>query len=78
MSTTKLTCKTSLQKNVIKKDVFERELMLCKKLSMENGGKCGWGFCAKCGVLPLLYKLHKGVLLEKSDKIKEVKNKILL
>ncbi|MFA5899084.1 MAG: hypothetical protein WC829_08220 [Hyphomicrobium sp.] len=78
MSNQKPTCKTGLKKNVIKKDVFERELALCKNLSSENGGKCGWGVCSKCGVLPLLYKLHEGILLEKPVKIKEVKNKILL
>jgi len=44
--------------------------------SKENGGKCNWGICKKCGVLPLLYKLHKGILLEKPEEIKELKNKI--
>ena len=78
MSIKKPTCKTGLKKNIIKKDVFERELELCKNLSRENGGKCGWGICSKCGVLPLLYKLHHGILLEKPEEIKEAKNKILL
>jgi hypothetical protein len=78
MKTKKPTCKTGLKKNVVKKDVFERELELCKNLSKENSGKCGWGVCAKCGVLPLLYKLHKGILLEKPAEIKEAKNKIIL
>ena len=78
MSTKKPTCKTGLKKNIINKEVFERELTLCKNLAKENGGKCGWGVCAKCGVLPLLYKLHKGTVLEKPGEIKEAKNKILL
>ena len=66
MSKTKdeeLSCSTGLKPNVIDKETFERELALCKKLHKENGG-CGWGRCETCGVLPLLYKLHKGKLLE--------------
>ena len=74
MNTEKQNCKTGLKKNVIKKDVFEREVLLCKNLSKENGDKCNWGVCKKCGVLPLLHKLHKGVLLEKPKEIKEMKN----
>ena len=35
------------------------------------------GECKKCGVIPLLYKLHKGKLLEKSEEIKGIRNKIL-
>ncbi|EKE11644.1 MAG: hypothetical protein ACD_15C00045G0027 [uncultured bacterium] len=70
----KVTCKTGLKKNILKKDVFDREMALCKKLAQENGNKCGWGVCAKCGVLPLLYKLHKGILLEKPEEIKEIKS----
>lgn len=73
----KLTCKTGLQRNIINKEVFERELALCHKLSQENGGKCGWGRCRDCGVIPLLYKLHKGELLEDPEKIKETKDKIV-
>jgi len=72
----KLTCKTGLQKNIINKEVFQRELALCRKLSQENGGKCGWGICENCGVIPLLYKLHKGVLLEEPAEIKRAKDKI--
>ena len=77
MNTKKSTCKTGLRKKVIKKEVFEREVELCKNLAKENGGKCNWGVCAKCGVLPLLLKLHKGTLLEKPEEIKELKNKII-
>lgn len=69
-------CKTGLDKNIINKEVFNREISLCRKLFKENSGKCGWGRCADCGVIPLLYKLHKGALLEDS-KVKEVKEKIL-
>ena len=73
----KLTCKTGLKKNIIKKDIFDRELELCKKLSRENNNKCGWGKCKDCGVIPFLYKLHKGQLLENQSEIKAVKTKHL-
>lgn len=73
----KLTCKTGLQKNIINKEVFKRELALCHKLSRENGGKCGWGKCKDCGVIPLLYKLHEGELLEDPDEVTRAKDKIV-
>jgi hypothetical protein len=69
----KLTCKTGLKKNVISKTVFEREVLLCEELS-KKGKKCGWGKCKGCGVLPLLYKLHKGILIEDSGELKKIKN----
>ena len=73
----KLTCKTGLKKNIIEKEVFDREIALCKKLSAENRRKCGWGKCQDCGVIPLLYKLHKGQLLEDPVEITKVKNKFI-
>jgi len=73
----KLTCKTGLKKNIIKKEVFDREIALCRKLSKENRRKCGWGKCQDCGVIPLLYKLHKGQLLEDPVEITKVKNKFI-
>jgi len=76
MKKKKLTCKTGLKKNIIKKEVFDREVALCKKLAKENKGKCGWGKCKDCGVIPLLIKLHKGKLLEKPSEIKKAKSKI--
>ncbi|MEM7826810.1 MAG: hypothetical protein QXQ40_01140 [Candidatus Aenigmatarchaeota archaeon] len=75
--TNKLTCRTGLQKNIINQEVFERELAMCHKLSQENGGKCGWGICEHCGVIPLLYKLHKAKLVEEPKEIKRLKDKIL-
>ncbi len=72
----KITCKTGLKKNIIKKEVFDRGIALCKMLAKEGGGKCGWGKCKDCGVIPLLYKLHKGKLLEKPAEIKKAKSKI--
>ncbi len=72
----KLTCKTGLKKNIIKKEVFDREIALCQTLSKEHKGKCGWGRCKDCGVIPLLYKLHKGKLLEKPADLAKVRKKI--
>ena len=69
----KPTCKTGLKKNIISKKVFERELALCREL----GKKCNWGKCENCGVIPLLFKLHKGKLLENPEEIKKTRNKIL-
>ena len=39
----------------ISKETFEKEINMCKKLAHENGKKCNWGECDKCGVIPLLY-----------------------
>lgn len=73
----KPTCKTGLKKNVISKNVFEREVALCKQLNTESGGKgCGWGKCSNCGVIPLLIKLHKGILIEDKKELKEIKKEI--
>ena len=69
--------KKRLKKNIIKKEVFDREISICRTLSKENLGKCKWGRCKNCGVIPFLYKLHKGELLEDPIKIAETKNKIL-
>ena len=72
----KLTCKTGLEKNVIKKAVFDREVALCQMLFKENRGKCGWGKCQDCGVIPLLWKLHKGQLLDTPAKVVKIKKEI--
>ena len=72
----KLTCKTGLKKNIIKKEVFDREIALCRQLSKEHKGRCGWGKCKDCGVIPFLYKLHKGQLIDKATKLTKIKKKI--
>lgn len=77
MKDKKLTCKTGLKKNIISKEVFDREIALCRKLFKENNGKCRWGRCKDCGVVPFLYKLHKGELLEDSAEIEKIKDNIL-
>lgn len=63
-------------KKQITKKVFDKEVAMCAKLAKKKGGKCAWGICKNCGVVPLLYKLYKGRLLEDPKEIKSVKNKI--
>ncbi len=58
---------------MIDEETYEKEMELCKKLSSENNGKCKWGVCKDCGVIPLLHKLHKGEVLEKLEDIEEIK-----
>jgi hypothetical protein len=57
----------------MEKEIFEREIAMCRELSKKNGGKCKWGECEKCGVVPLLYKLGKGELYENEDDVKKIK-----
>ncbi len=71
-----LSCSTDIKEVVISREVFEREIALCKKLSSEKGGGCGWGKCTDCGVIALLHKLHKGVLLE-GEELQRIKDEAL-
>jgi len=73
--TKKITCKTGLTKSIISKEVFDREIALCKMLSKDHS--CCWGNCATCGVLPLLYKLYHGKLLESKKAVRDFRKKIL-
>lgn len=73
----KITCKTGLKNNILNKKVFDRETTLCRKLSKKNKGKCGWGTCKDCGVIPLIIKLHKGILLEYPEDIRKEKAKVI-
>lgn len=59
----------------MKQAVFEKELAMCRKLHHEKKG-CNWGKCENCGVIPLLYKLHKGVILEDEVSIRKVKEEV--
>lgn len=63
----------SLRKNIISKNVFNKEIDLCKKLNK----KCNWGKCGSCGVIPLLYKLHKGILIEDKKELEKLRKEIL-
>lgn len=71
----KIICKAGLRKNIIRKDVFKREIALCNMLHKKNKGRCCWGKCKDCGVIPLLYKLNKGQLLDKFAEIKKIKSR---
>ncbi len=61
----------------MKKETFEKEIAMCRELSKKKGGKCNWGECEKCGVIPLLYKLGKGKLYEDKDEIERIKKAVL-
>lgn len=74
----KVTSQTEFKKNVIPKEVFEREIEMCRKLNRKSGGKgCNWGECDKCGAIPLLYKLYEGILIEDSKEVEKIKKKKL-
>lgn len=60
-----------LKDKAITKETYEKELLICKKQSQKHNGHCCWGNCDTCGVFPLLYKLHKGKLLEERNEIEE-------
>ena len=66
-----------LNLNFMNEEIFEKEISMCKELSQKNGGKCNWGECGKCGVIPLLYKLGKGEVVEKEDEVRELKKSVL-
>lgn len=65
-----------LSANKISKEVFEQEVALCRKLSEKRGGCC-WGNCENCGVIPCLYKLYKGEVVDDPEKLAELKKKFL-
>lgn len=56
------------------KDTFEKEMALCQELSKKNHGRCNWGECEKCGVIPMLYKIGKGEIYETEDEVRKIKN----
>ena len=62
---------------MIEKELFEKEAGMCRELSQKNGGRCNWGECSKCGVLPLLNKLYKGEIIESEEDIKKLKDNLL-
>ena len=57
-------------------DVYKKETKMCAKLFKEKQG-CAWGKCAECGVVPLLYKLETGQVIEDETEVKELKMEIL-
>jgi hypothetical protein len=59
-------------------EIFEKEIAMCRELSKKNSGKCNWGECAKCGVIPFLYKIGKGEIYESCDEVKKLKDSVLV
>jgi len=72
----KIDCKTGLEKGLIDKDVFDREIALCKEM-YDNDGGCCWGRCKDCGVVPLLNKLYKGELVDDGAELKNLKKRLI-
>lgn len=66
-----------MKDKIIEKETFEKEITRCRKLWRKNGGKCNWGECEKCGVVPLLYKLGKGEFYESKNEIDKIKKAVL-
>lgn len=62
--------------NNIEKEIFEKEISMCRELFQKNGGKCNWGKCDKCGVIPLLFKLGKGEIYENKNQVVELRKSI--
>jgi hypothetical protein len=61
----------------MKDSIFKKEISMCRELCKKNGGKCHWGECEKCGVVPLLHKLAKGKIYEDEREVKELKKNTL-
>lgn len=57
-------------------ETFEKELDMCRKLNKKNDGRCNWGECETCGVIPLLYKLYKGELLETPEQLSRARREV--
>ena len=60
----------------ISKKLFDQEIGMCRELHKKQKG-CQWGKCQDCGVVPLLYKLHSGLLAENKNDTKKLKDKFL-
>ncbi|MDD5639406.1 MAG: hypothetical protein PHR47_01185 [Candidatus Pacebacteria bacterium] len=67
----------NVMENNMEKETFEKEIAMCQKLSKKNGGKCNWGECKKCGVIPMLYKLGKEENYEEKESVKKLKDIVL-
>jgi hypothetical protein len=60
----------------ITKKIFDTEIAMCQKLYKKSKG-CQWGKCKDCGVVPLLYKLHSGLLVENKKDVAKLKKAYL-
>lgn len=59
----------------ISEEVFEKEIGMCQELFKKQKG-CAWGKCQDCAVIPLLYKLGKGEIIEDKEEVKKLKDRI--
>lgn len=57
-------------------ELFLKEISICKEL-YKNDEWCNWWKCENCWVIPLLYKLYKGILLEDDYEILNLKQNLL-
>lgn len=57
-------------------DVYKKETKTCAKMFKEKQG-CAWGRCETCGVVPLLYKLETGTIVDDTEELKKLKEEIL-
>jgi hypothetical protein len=60
----------------ITKKIFDSEIAMCRKLNKKSKG-CQWGKCKDCGAVPLLYKLHSGLLVDNKKDIAKLKKVFL-
>jgi hypothetical protein len=58
-------------------EIFDKEIGMCRELYKKNDGRCNWGECEKCGVIPLLNKLVNGKIYEDAAEIKDLKQATL-
>jgi len=58
------------------REIFEKEIGMCRKLAKKNG-RCNWGECAKCGVIPFLYKIAQGKIYESEEEVNKIKQEII-
>ncbi len=59
------------------KDTYEKEITICQEQCAKNGGHCNWGQCEMCGVVPLLYKLGTGKIIEDAREILKLKEVLI-
>jgi len=59
---------------MIDQDLYNQEIQICREHKKKGG--CSWGQCKTCGVIPLLYKLATGEVVDDNEKLKEMKEEI--
>lgn len=62
--------------DLISQETFDKEVAMCKELSLQDPNPCRWGKCENCGVFPLLYKLRYGKILENKEAIEATRKKL--